>query len=168
MAQVWIVLGSDSDLPKFQPAFDMLRKFSIPFACRIASAHRDPQRVAQLAAAAEAGEADILIAGAGMAAHLAGVLAAQTVRPVIGVPLSGSALAGQDALLSTVQMPRGIPVATVGIDQTANAALLAVAILALSQPELGAKLSAYRDELKQGVRKKDKDLQENGPTSGRA
>ncbi len=145
MAQVLILMGSPSDLDQMRKAADTLARLGVSAAMHIASAHRDPERVSQLVVAAEqGGETKAIICGAGMAAHLAGAVAALTVIPVIGVPLSGSPLGGLDALYSTVQMPRGIPVATVAIDGTVNAAVLAAQIVATGDAALRERLLADR------------------------
>ena len=142
-------MGSKSDWDTMRQADEILTRFDVPHECRVLSAHRTPVLTAEYASSAAGRGLDVIIAGAGGAAHLAGVVAAHTVLPVIGVPIESSALNGLDSLLSTVQMPKGVPVATVAIGPSgaANAGLLAVAILATSRPELGAKLRAYRDEI---------------------
>ncbi len=142
--QVGILMGSQSDLPKMEKAAKVLKAFGVAHEVKILSAHRLPDHVAAYAKEAEPRGIRVLIAGAGMANHLAGALAANTLLPVIGVPLSGSALSGADALYSTVQMPKGVPVATVAIDGAANAAFLAVEILALEDPALREKLQQHR------------------------
>ena len=144
MATVAILMGSQTDLPKMEKAAEILKSFGVPHEMKVLSAHRLPDKVAEYAKGAQGRGTRVLIAGAGMANHLAGALAANTTLPVIGVPLTGSALNGADALYSTVQMPRGVPVATVAIDGAANAAFLAVEILALSDAGLREKLEAYR------------------------
>ena len=144
MKKVGIVMGSKSDLPVVEKAVDMLRQFSVPFEVRVLSAHRCPEDAAEFARTARDNGFAVLIAAAGMAAHLAGALAAHTTLPVIGVPLRSAGSDGTDALLSTVMMPSGIPVATVAIDGTKNAALLAVEMLALSDEDLAAKLAEAR------------------------
>jgi phosphoribosylaminoimidazole carboxylase PurE protein len=146
--QVGIVMGSDSDLPVMQKAADVLREFGIESFMTVASAHRTPERVAKFAQRAEQDGWKLIIAGAGMAAHLAGFLAAHTVVPVIGVPMDSSSLGGLDALLATVQMPGGVPVASMGIGSAGakNAGLWAVQILASFDPELREKLKVYRDK----------------------
>jgi 5-(carboxyamino)imidazole ribonucleotide mutase len=151
---VGIIMGSKSDWEAMRQADEMLAKFGVPHESRVMSAHRTPAIVAEYASSAAARGLQVIIAGAGGAAHLAGVVAAHTVLPVIGVPMQSAALNGIDSLLSTVQMPKGIPVATVAIGASgaANAGLLAVAILATSRPDLRAKLQAYREELAEQVR----------------
>jgi 5-(carboxyamino)imidazole ribonucleotide mutase len=154
-------MGSDSDLPTMEEAAKLLQEFGIRFALHVASAHRSPDRVARFAREAEGRGFRVLIAGAGGAAHLAGVIAAHTILPVIGVPMDGGSLNGLDALLSTVQMPGGIPVATVAIGKAGarNAALLAVQILALGDRQLRRRLLAYRAKQTAGVLAKDRQVQ---------
>src|SRR5438552_13420394 len=151
---VGIVMGSKSDWDTMRQAADMLTKFGVPHESKVLSAHRTPTLAAEYASSAEDRGLAVVIAGAGGAAHLPGVVAAYTVLPVIGVPVQSAALNGLDSLLSIVQMPKGIPVATVAIGASgaANAGLLAVAILATSRPELRARLQAYREELAEQVR----------------
>lgn len=158
MKKIGIVMGSDSDLPVIQKAIDTLRSLGVPYEVHIYSAHRTPEHARAFAATARANGFGALIAAAGMAAHLAGALAANTTLPVIGVPCKSKVLDGMDALLSTVMMPPGIPVATVGIDGAANAALLAAQILAVSDDELAAKLDARRAEAAEAVLAKDRAL----------
>jgi 5-(carboxyamino)imidazole ribonucleotide mutase len=150
---VGIIMGSKSDWETMSQAADILTRFGVPHEARVLSAHRSPVLTAEYASTATTRGLEVIIAGAGGAAHLAGVVAAHTVLPVIGVPVS-SALNGLDSLLSTVQMPKGIPVATVAIGPSgaANAGLLAVAILATARPELRTKLQTYREELAAQVR----------------
>ena len=152
--RVGIVMGSDSDLAVMQEAARILAEFGVPYEMTLASAHRSPARVEAYAREAQGRGLHVLIAAAGGAAHLAGVLAAHTVLPVIGVPLASSTLAGFDALLSTVQMPGGVPVATVGIGSARNAALLAVQILAVGDPELRERYGAYKARLASEVEEK--------------
>lgn len=158
---VGILMGSDSDLPTMQEAVKILQDFGIPLEVRICSAHRTPDRLAGYARQAEGRGLRVLIAGAGGAAHLAGVLAAHVTVPVIGVPMEAGPLHGLDALLSTVQMPGGIPVATVAIGRAGarNAALLAVQILALSDRRLQRKLRTYRARMAAEVAAKDQKVQ---------
>jgi phosphoribosylamine--glycine ligase len=158
--QVSIVMGSDSDLPVMEGAVAMLKKFAIPFEVTVASAHRSPEKAAHLAAGARARGVKVIIAGAGCAAHLAGALAAQTSLPVIGVPIDASSLQGMDALLSTVQMPPGIPVATVAIGKTGakNAGILAAQIIGVENPEVAALLDAHKKEMAEQVAKKAEKL----------
>ncbi len=164
---VGILMGSDSDLPAMEEALKVFREFAVPYEVHVASAHRTPARVMEFASAAEQRGFRVLIAAAGGAAHLAGVVAAHTVLPVIGVPMEGGSLGGLDALLSTVQMPAGIPVACVAIGKggARNAGLLAVAILALSDARLRQALHAFRDRLEAQVAEKDRKLQADHATS---
>ena len=144
MKKVGIIMGSDSDLPIVTKAVDILKNFEIPFEVHIYSAHRTPVEARDFAVNARANDFGVLICAAGMAAHLAGAIAANTTLPVIGIPCKGGMMDGLDALLSTVQMPTGIPVATVALNGGANAALLAAQILAVSEPELARKLDEKR------------------------
>ena len=144
MKKVGIIMGSDSDLPIIQKTVDILRSFEIPFEVHVYSAHRTPVEARDFALSARSNGFGVLIAAAGMAAHLAGAIAANTTLPVIGIPCKSSNLDGMDALLSTVQMPTGIPVATVAINGGANAALLAVQMLAIEDAALAEKLDAKR------------------------
>ena len=144
--QVGILMGSRSDLPKMEKAAEVLKLFEVPHEMWVLSAHRLPDRVAKYAKKSEKRGIQVLIAGAGMANHLAGALAAHCTLPVIGVPLTGSALNGLDALCATVQMPKGVPVATVAIDGAANAAYLAVEILSLQNKALQSRLKKYRSD----------------------
>ncbi len=152
--RVGIVMGSDSDLAVMEEAGRILAEFGVPYEITVASAHRSPARVQAYAREAEGRGMQVLLAGAGGAAHLAGVLAAHTILPVIGVPLATSALGGLDALLSTVQMPGGVPVATVGIGSARNAALLAVQILGAGDPALRERYRAYKARLASEVDEK--------------
>lgn len=158
MKKVGVILGSDSDLPVVEKGLRTLQELEIPFEVHIYSAHRTPDEAASFASAARDQGFGVLIAAAGMAAHLAGAIAARTTLPVIGIPCKGAVLDGLDALLSTVQMPSGIPVATVAINGAANAALLAAQILSLNEPELTAKLQAKRDSAAAVVLQKDEAL----------
>lgn len=156
MKKVGIIMGSDSDLPIVRKAAETLRAFGVPYEVRILSAHRTPAETAEFAGAAVQNGFGVLIAAAGMAAHLAGAVAAHTVLPVIGIPCQSNTSSGIDALLSTVQMPSGIPVATVAINGGVNAALLAVQILALGEPELAQKLvQKRREDAKKTAEKND-------------
>lgn len=155
MKKVGIIMGSDSDLPIVQKAADTLTAFGVPFEVHVYSAHRTPAEAKDFAANAKQNGFGVLIAAAGMAAHLAGAIAANTTLPVIGIPCKSSNLDGIDALLSTVQMPSGIPVATVAINGAVNAALLSVQILALSDDGLAEKLDAKRKADAQKVLEKD-------------
>jgi len=157
--QVGIIMGSDSDLRVMQAAADMLTQLEIPFEMTIVSAHRTPERMMEYAGAARDRGLQAVIAGAGGAAHLPGMVAALTILPVIGVPIAVTALQGQDSLLSIVQMPKGIPVATVAIDNAANAALLAAQIIAVSNSEVAAKLQAFRDNQTETVMQKVKAME---------
>lgn len=145
--RVGIVVGSPNDLPKVREATDVLAGLGVPYEVVVASAHRTPEKVTRYAAEAAARGLEVIIAGAGLAAHLPGVIAAHTTLPVIGVPLAAGTLGGLDALLATVQMPPGVPVAAVGIDAARNAALLAAAVLALKDEELAAKLKDFRRQM---------------------
>ena len=142
--KVSVIMGSTSDLEVMSAAFDALEEFGVPYEKKVISAHRAPRLLAQYASSARENGIDVIIAGAGGAAHLAGVTAAYTTIPVIGVPIAGKAFGGMDALLSTVQMPSGIPVATVAVGGAKNAALLAVSILSLGNSELRDKLEEFR------------------------
>lgn len=154
---VSIIMGSKSDLPVMERAFETLRSFGIPFEVRILSAHRTPAEVEAYASGAAERGVRVIIAAAGMSAALPGVVAAQTQIPVVGVPIKGM-LDGLDALLSIVQMPPGVPVATVGVNAAANAALLAMRILALGDAELATRLEAFREEQRKKVLKADEEL----------
>ena len=147
MPQIRIILGSKSDVEQCESMQQILRDFGVDYDFHISSAHRNPEKTAQLAKNAEAEGVQVIIAAAGMAAHLPGVIASHTILPVIGVPLVSGNLGGIDALLSIVQMPTGVPVATVAIGGVKNAALLAIQILALNNPELKEKLRIYRNQL---------------------
>ena len=160
MKKIAIVMGSDSDLPVVEKAFAVCREYGVPFEAHVLSAHRTPQQAAQFAASAREQGFGVIIAAAGKAAHLAGALAAQSTLPVIGIPIKASDLDGLDALLSTVQMPPGIPVATVAINGAANAAHLAVQMLAIADAELAAQLDAKREEMRTQVLAKDAALQQ--------
>ena len=157
--KVSIVMGSDSDLPIVKPAIEKLRSFGVPVEARVMSAHRTPEAASEFASKAVENGYGVIIAAAGKAAHLGGVLAAHTTLPVIGIPVKSSTLDGLDALLATVQMPSGIPVATVAIDGAENAAILAVQMLALSNAELAQKLCDMKQQMKDAVAKKDANLQ---------
>jgi 5-(carboxyamino)imidazole ribonucleotide mutase len=160
---VGILMGSESDLPVMEKAAESLREMGIPYEMDIISAHRLPEKTADYARTARDRGIEVLIAGAGMAAHLAGVLAAHTTLPVVGVPLKSGALEGVDALYSTVQMPPGIPVATVGIDGTKNAAILACEILSIKYPEFAKKLEDFRKKMRKDLEEKSKALKEKKP-----
>ncbi|HIW81360.1 MAG TPA: 5-(carboxyamino)imidazole ribonucleotide mutase [Candidatus Acetatifactor stercoripullorum] len=160
--KVGIVMGSDSDMPIMAKAADILEQFGIPYEMRIISAHREPDVFFEYAKTAEEKGFKVIIAGAGMAAHLPGMCAAVFPMPVIGIPMHTTSLGGRDSLYSIVQMPSGIPVATVAINGGANAALLAVKILAVSDETLLKKLKDYSEGLKEQVQAKDEKLQETG------
>ncbi len=161
MKKVGIIMGSDSDLPVVKKAVDMLESFGVPYEVRVLSAHRTPVEAAEFSKNAKANGFGAIIAAAGMAAHLAGAVAANTTLPVIGIPILSGDLGGIDALLSTVQMPTGIPVATVAVNGAGNAALLAIQILAVSDDELAEKLVAKRlDDAKKVLEKDAKILEQ--------
>lgn len=160
LKKVLVVMGSDSDLPVMAACMRMLDDFAIPHDVRICSAHRSPELAAQMARDAAGDGYGVMIAAAGLAAHLPGVLAAYTILPVIGVPIKSGALAGQDALYAIVQMPAGIPVATVAIDGAANAAILAARILAVQDEDLQARLYQYKQKLADSVVERQKKLDE--------
>lgn len=162
MPKVGIVMGSDSDMKVMSKAADMLEKFGVDYEMTIISAHREPDVFYDYAKSAEEKGFKVIIAGAGMAAHLPGMCAAIFPMPVIGIPMSGKNLDGVDALYSIVQMPPGIPVATVAIDGGANAAILAARILAASDPELLERLKAYTQEMKETVQAKAEKLEKLG------
>ena len=163
---VGIIMGSDSDLPVMQEAFELLANFGVPAEITVASAHRSPKRVSEYARTARGRGLKVLIAGAGGAAHLAGVLAAETSLPVIGVPIASSPLTGWDAFLSTVQMPAGVPVATMAVGKAGarNAAILAVQILAVADNKLQERLEHYKEELAEKVAEKAAAMEEKLPT----
>lgn len=156
---VAIVMGSDSDLPVMKKAFSILDDFGVSYDVALASAHRTPKKLADFVAAEEEKGVACFVAGAGMAAALPGVVASLTAKPVIGIPLSGANLDGMDALLSIVQMPSGMPVATVAVDGSKNGALLAVQIGAVSDPVLAEKYKAYREDMARQIYEKDEKLQ---------
>ncbi len=162
MAKVGIVMGSDSDMSVMSKAAEVLDKFGIDYDIRIISAHREPDVFFEYAKSAEENGFKVIIAGAGMAAHLPGMCAAIFPMPVIGIPMHTTSLGGQDSLYSIVQMPSGIPVATVAINGGKNAGILAVKMLAMSDPELLAKLKNFSEEMKEEVQAKDTKLQETG------
>ena len=155
MKKVGIVMGSDSDLPVVEKAIDVLRQYDVPFEVHVYSAHRTPEQAKEFSSTAREKGFGVLIAAAGKAAHLAGAVAANTTLPVIGIPIKSSTLDGLDALLSTVQMPSGIPVATVAIDGAANAALLALQILSVSDETLAEKLNKARIDAAKKVLEKN-------------
>ena len=160
MKKIAVVMGSDSDLPVVQKAIDTLNDYSVPFEVHVYSAHRTPVEAKELAQNARANGIGAIIAAAGKAAHLAGALAANTTVPVIGIPVKSSTLDGLDALLATVQMPTGLPVATVAVDGAANAALLAIQILAVEDAALAEKLDVKRASDAEAVLEKNKAIEE--------
>jgi len=159
---VGIIMGSDSDLPVMQEAAKVLKQFEIPYEIGVYSAHRSPHRTAEYVRSARERGLKIIIAGAGSSAHLAGVTAAETTLPVIGVPIDSSPLSGFDSLLSTVQMPPGVPVATMGVGKSGatNAAMFALQILALGDENLTKKLGEYKEQLERSVSEKSKRVSE--------
>ncbi len=159
MKKVAVIMGSDSDFKVVQKAILKLKEFSVPYEVHVMSAHRTPDEAAEFSKNAKKNGFGVIIAAAGMAAHLAGVLAAHTTLPVIGIPIKSAAFDGMDALLTTVMMPTGIPVSTVAVDGAGNAAILAVQMLALSDETLDKKLEDMKKEMAQGVMKKDADIQ---------
>ena len=154
-----IIFGSKSDLPVLKKAADVLREMGVQYSAHVLSAHRVPELLTETLKRLEAEGAEVIIAGAGLAAHLPGVIASQTLIPVIGLPISSGGLGGLDALLSIVQMPKPIPVATVGVDNGTNAAYLACQILAIKYPELKAKLAAARTKMKADFMKENENLE---------
>ncbi len=160
MKKVAVIMGSDSDLPVVEKAMDTLKEYGIPFEVHVYSAHRTPEQVRDFVSNARDNGFGVIIAAAGMAAHLAGAVAANTVLPVIGIPVSAKKLDGLDALLATVQMPSGIPVATVAIDGAKNAAILAAQIIALGDDELYAKLKADRESAAKTVLEKNAKIEQ--------
>ena len=160
MKKIGIIMGSDSDLPIVEKGINVLKEYSVPFEVHVYSAHRTPTHAAEFVKNAKNNGFGVMIAAAGMAAHLAGAVAANTTLPVIGIPVSSKNLGGMDALLATVQMPTGMPVATVAIDGAANAALLAIQILALNEPELANKLVESRKAGEEKVLEKNKAVEE--------
>ena len=160
LKKVAVIMGSDSDLATMQPCIDRLRAFAIPYEVHIISAHRTPAAAERFASSAGENGFGVLIAAAGKAAHLGGVLAAYTTLPVIGVPIKTSMMGGLDSLLSMVQMPKGIPVACVAVDGADNAAILASQMLALSDEGLSAKLKEFKQDMADEVSAKDRKIQE--------
>lgn len=160
MKKVAVIMGSDSDLPVVKKAIAELKNYGVPYECHVMSAHRTPALASEFAVNAKANGFGVIICAAGMAAHLAGVIAGHTTLPVIGIPCKSAALDGMDALLATVMMPSGIPVATVAIDGAKNAAILAVQMLALSDEGLADKLAQEKQSMIDGVIQKDKKLQQ--------
>ncbi|MDH5466210.1 MAG: 5-(carboxyamino)imidazole ribonucleotide mutase [Candidatus Aminicenantes bacterium] len=159
---VAVFIGSDSDYETAKEALELLKKFGVSFSLEVSSAHRSPERTVELVKSCEEKGVEVFIAVAGKAAHLAGVVAAHTVRPVIGVPVASPTLNGLDALLSTVQMPKGVPVATMGLGKSgaANAALLAVQILSLREPTLRDRLKEYKEKMASQVEDKSKKIKQ--------
>ena len=160
LKKVAIIMGSDSDLPVMEKSIKMLKSFGVSYEVKVCSAHRTPKEASEFSTNAKDNGFGVIIAAAGKAAHLAGVLAAHTTLPVIGVPIKSSTLDGLDALLSTVQMPSGIPVATVAIDGAENAAILAVQMLGISDDSLSKKISDFKIQMTKNVNKKNEKLQE--------
>ena len=158
--KIAVIMGSDSDLPVVKKALDKIKSFGIEYECHIMSAHRTPRAVCEFAERARGNDFGVIICAAGMAAHLAGIVAAHTTLPVIGIPCSSKNFGGLDALLSTVQMPSGIPVATVAVDGAENAAILAIQILALSNDVIDAQLSVEKRKMIEKINEKDRNLQE--------
>ena len=160
MKKVAVIMGSDSDLPVVEKAINTLKEFGVPYEAHVYSAHRTPDQAAEFAMHARENGFGAIIAAAGMAAHLAGAIAARTTLPVVGIPVKGGAVDGMDALLATVQMPSGMPVATVALNGAVNAALLCIQMLAIADAELAAKLDAKRAKDTAAVLAKDAALQE--------
>lgn len=160
LKKVAVIMGSNSDFPVVKSAVAELKKYGVEFECRVMSAHRTPVEAAEFADKAKENGFGTIICAAGMAAHLAGVIAGHTTLPVIAIPMKSSVLEGMDALLSSVMMPPGVPVATVGINGAKNAAILAIQMLAISDEELAKKLSDEKIKMAEGVRQKDIELQE--------
>lgn len=158
--KVAIIMGSDSDLPVVKKAIDIFREFGVEFEAKVSSAHRTPHQTVEYVENAEENGIELIIGAAGKAAHLPGVIASVTTLPVIGLPIKSSTMDGMDSLLSIVQMPSGVPVATVGINAAENAGLLAIQILAVKYPELKEKLVAYKKIMAEQVIEKDRKLQE--------
>lgn len=161
MKKIAVIMGSDSDMPVAERAIDVLKQFGIPYEVHIYSAHRTPEEAALFTKSARKNGFGAIIAAAGMAAHLAGAIAANTTLPVVGIPVASGGMGGIDALLSTVQMPSGIPVATVAVNGAANAALLCIQMLAIEDAELAAALDAKRETDKKKVLDKDAALRES-------
>ncbi|MBD5158954.1 MAG: 5-(carboxyamino)imidazole ribonucleotide mutase [Ruminococcus sp.] len=158
--KVAIIMGSNSDFPVVKSAVAELKKYGVEFECRVMSAHRTPEEVCEFAGNAKKNGFGVIICAAGMSAHLAGVVAGHTTLPVIAIPMKSAVLEGMDALLSSVMMPPGVPVATVGINGAKNAGILAVQMLAISDEELAQKLADEKIKMAEGVRQKDAELQE--------
>ena len=162
-AKVLILLGSDSDLPLVEDGLELLREMEVPFKVDISSAHRHPDKTASCARGARDEGFEVIIAAAGLAAHLPGVIASHTTLPVIGIPLKGGGLLGMDALLSMVQMPNGVPVATVGIDASRNACILACEILSIKYEGIRRKLEEMKERMRREIDDKSHKLQSEGP-----
>lgn len=162
MFKVGIVMGSDSDLPVVNKALEILEEFDVEYEVHIASAHRTPEKASNFAKNAQKNGIGVIIAAAGGAAHLPGVLAAETTLPVIGIPIKTPSMGGVDSLYSIVQMPKGVPVASMAVDGAQNAALFAVQIISLSDSKLSQKFKEYKDKMAQQIEEKDKKLQEMG------
>ena len=160
MKKVAVIMGSKSDLPIVSKTIAKLKEFRVPYEAHVMSAHRTPTQAAEFASTARDNGFGVVIAAAGKAAHLAGVLAGHTTLPVIGIPVKSSTFDGLDALLATVQMPSGVPVATVAVDGAENAALLAIQMLSLSDDDLAQKLKSAKEKMEQGVIKADAELQQ--------
>ena len=161
MKKIAVIMGSASDMPVVEKAINTLREYEVPFEVHVYSAHRTPEACAEFVRSARENGFGAIIAAAGMAAHLAGAVAANTTLPVIGIPVKGGILDGLDALLATVQMPSGMPVATVAVNGAANAALLAIQILGVTDADIAAKLDAKRAETKAGILAKDAEVAAN-------
>lgn len=161
MKKIAVIMGSASDMPVVEKAINTLREYKVPFEVHVYSAHRTPEACAEFVRSARENGFGAIIAAAGMAAHLAGAVAANTTLPVIGIPVKGGILDGLDALLATVQMPSGMPVATVAVNGAANAALLAIQILGVTDADIAAKLDAKRAETKAGILAKDAEVAAN-------
>jgi 5-(carboxyamino)imidazole ribonucleotide mutase len=157
--KVLILLGSDSDIPLMRDGLDFLKEMDVPFKIDISSAHRHPEKTFSYAKSARSEGIEVIIAAAGLAAHLPGVIAAHTTLPVIGIPLKGGSLLGMDALLSIVQMPKGVPVATVGIDASRNACILACEILSIKYDDLRVRLESMKDRMRMEIDEKSRKLQ---------
>ncbi len=160
MKKVAVVMGSDSDLPTMQPCMARLNAFGIPYEVRVISAHRTPSAAEEFASSAKDQGFGVIIAAAGKAAHLAGVIAAYTILPIIGVPIKTSLMGGLDSLLSMVQMPKGVPVATVAVDGAENAAILAAQILAVNDPALSTQLGKHKQQMELEVTEKDQKIRQ--------
>jgi 5-(carboxyamino)imidazole ribonucleotide mutase len=160
-ARILIVLGSDSDLPTMEDGLNFLKTIGVPYALDISSAHRHPEKTVALAQKAREQGIEVIIAAAGLAAHLPGVVAANTTLPVIGIPLKGEALNGLDALLSIVQMPKGVPVATVGVNSSRNASILACEILSIKYPQIRKKMEQLKETMRNEVEQKSRQVAHN-------